>query len=210
MRCLGRLVLLAILIVAAAIAWLYRDDLRRWVDSTLHPAAAMARVGHPSPAALTAANTKLDGLQRGRSDSVVLTANEMASLLAHGTSLLPGSAFDSITVELGDRSARIRTLLDSAAIPARIRAMIPGGAHRYEELVLSGSLTPVRAGVAEMELQHVTVRGVPLPSDVVARLVGEATGRRSDNRIEVTLPQTVSGFRVRPEGVAVYRPGVHP
>jgi len=207
MRCLGRLVLLFVLLVAVGAAWLYRDDLRRWVDATLHPAAAMARIGRPSPEGLNSATAKLDGLQRSAGDSVVLTANEMASLLARGTSFLPGVAFDSITVELGDRTTRIRTLLDSASIPSRIRALIPGGARRYEEVVLRGTLTPVRAGLAELELQHVTVRGIPLPSDVIARLATEVTGKPNSGRVEVVLPQTVGGFRIRPEGVAIYRQG---
>jgi len=50
---------------------------------------------------------------------VVLTPSEMASLLAQGASFLPGATFDSISVELGDRTARIRTLVDSATIPPR-------------------------------------------------------------------------------------------
>lgn len=207
MRCLGRLVLLLVLLLAAAAAWLYRDSLRRWVDTELHPAAAARRIGRPSMPALKAATAKLDSLQRTRADSIVLTASEMASLLAQGTSLLPGATFDSISVELGDRTTRIRTLIDSASIPPRVRALIPGGANRYEEVVLSGTLTPVHAGLAELELQHVTLRGIPMPADLVARLAGEATGKGTEGRFAMVLPQTVGGFRVRPEGVAIYRQG---
>lgn len=205
MRCLGRLILLVFLLIAAGAAWLYRDELRRWVDGELHPAAAAARVGRPSPGSLKSALAKLDGLQRTRSDSVVLTASEMASLLAQGASFLPGATFDSVSVELGDRTARIRTLLDSSVIPSQVRALIPGGVHRYEELVVRGSLTPVRAGLGELELQHVAVRGIPLPSELFARLASQISGKSNDGRLELVLPQTVGGFRVRPEGVAIYR-----
>ena len=208
MRCLGRLILLAALLAAAAAAWLYRDDLRRWADQQLHPAIAAARIGHPSPGALRSAMAKLDSLQRTRQDSVVLTANEMASLLAQGTTFLPGISFDSISVELGDRTTRIRTLVDSASIPARWRALIPGRPARFEEVVIGGTLTPVHAGLAELQLQHLTVHGIPLPSDLIARLATHASGRGSDGRLEVVLPPTVGGFRVRPDGVAIYRRGV--
>jgi hypothetical protein len=207
MRCLGRLVLLVVLLLAGGVAWLYRDDLHRWVDAQLHPAAALARIGHPSPGALRSATAKLDSLQRTHRDSVVLTPAEMASLVAQGTAFLPGVAFDSITVELGDRSARIRTLVDSAAIPATIRSLMPGGPRRFEEVILRGSLTPVHAGLGELEVQHVTIRGVPLPSELVARLATQVSGRGTDGRIDVVLPETVGGFRVRPDGVAIYRQG---
>ena len=207
MRCLGRLILLVLLLGVAGVAWLYRDDLRRWAEQELHPTTAAARVGHPSPAALRSALAKLDSLQRTRQDSVVMTSSEMASLLVQGATLVPGVVLDSTTVELGDRSTRIRTLVDSANIPATWRALIPGRRERFEEIVIRGVLTPVHAGLAELELQHVSVHGVPLPSSVIGRLLTNATGRGSDGRVEVVLPQTVGGFRVRADGVVIYRQG---
>jgi hypothetical protein len=207
MRCLGRLILLVFLLGAAGVAWLYRDDLRRWTEQQLHPATAAARIGRPSPAGLASALAKLDSLQRTRQDSVRVTPNEMASLLVQGTTFLPGSTFDSISVEFGDRTTRIRTLIESASIPSTWRALIPGRPERFEEVVIRGVLTPVHTGLAELELQHVSVRGIPLPSDVIGRLVANATGRGSDGRLEVVLPQTVGGFRVRRDGVVVYRQG---
>jgi hypothetical protein len=208
MCCLGRLILLVVLLLAAGAAWLYRDDLRRWADQQLHPASAAARIGRPSPGALRSAMIKLDSLQRTRQDSVILTASEMASLLARGATFLPGTTFDSVSIELGDRTTRIRMLIDSASIPARCRALIPGRPTRFEEVVIGGTLTPVHAGLAELEVQNVSVHGIPLPSDVIVRLAPNASGRGSEGRLEVVLPQTVGGFRIRPDGVAIYRQGV--
>lgn len=206
MRCLGRLLLLVVLLVLAGVAWLYRDDLRRWIDRKLNPAAAAARIGHPSTEALTSAMSKLTALQSARRDSVVLTANEMAALLTRGTNFLPGATRDSLSIELGDRAIRIRTVVDSARIPAKWRELIPG--HRpFEEVTVKGRLTPVHAGLAELQLQHVAVRSVPLPSDLVGRMATQILGHGSEGRVEIVLPEIVGGFRVRPEGVAVYRQG---
>jgi hypothetical protein len=208
MRCLGRLILLVLLLSAAGVAWLYRDDLRRWSEQQLHPATAAARIGHPSPGALRSALAKLDSLQRAHQDSILITSSEMASLLVQGITFLPGIAFDSISVELGDHTTRIRTLVDSADIPARWRGLIPGRPQRFEEVIARGTLTPVHPGLAELELQHLSVHGIPLPSDVIGRLATSASGRGADGRLEVVLPQTVGGFRVRPDGVVIYRQGV--
>jgi hypothetical protein len=207
MRCLGRLLLMFVLVFAAAAAWLYRRDLRRLIDRKLHPAVAAARIGHPSTGAFTSAMSKLSSLQRARQDSVVLSPDEMVALLARDAGFLPGATFDSISIELGDRTIRVRTVVDSTRVPARLRALIPGR-RPYEEVIVEGTLTPVHAGLAEFEPQHVRVRGVPLPSDIVVRLATQLTGRGSDGRLEIVLPQVVGGFRVRPEGVAVYRQGV--
>jgi hypothetical protein len=206
MRCLGRVVLLVVLLAAAGAAWLFRDDLHRWIDRTLHPAAAAARIGRPSTEALTAAMSRLSALQGARKDSVVLSANQLATLLVRGANFLPGAVRDSLTVELEDRAVRIRTVVDSSRIPATLRALIPG--HRpFEEVTVRGTLTPVHAGLAELQIQHVAVRGVPLPSELVGRIVSQITGHGSDGRLEIVLPDVVGGFRVRPGGVTVYREG---
>jgi hypothetical protein len=209
MRCLGRLVLLVVLLVLAGAAWLFRDDLHRWIDRQLHPAAAAARIGHPSTEALTSAMTKLEALQGARRDSVVLTADELATLLARGTNFLRGPVRDSLTVELEDRAIRIRTVIDSARIPATLRELIPGR-RPYEAVTVRGTLTPVRAGLAELQLQHVAVRGIPLPSELVGRIATQIAGHSSEGRLEIVLPEVVGGFRVRPDGVAVYRDGGRP
>jgi len=206
MRCLGRLISGLLLVMVLAAAWLYRDDLQRWVRERLHPGEAALRIGHPSASALASATRKLDSLGAHRLDSVVVNADEMASLLVAGVNFLPGRAFDSVSVELGQREVRIRTMIDSAAIPPQVRDILPGH-RRYEVLTARAAINPVRAGEAELQLRHVEVRGIPLPSSLVTRVAGELTGGGRDGRLVVDLPQAVSGFRVRPDGVAIYREG---
>lgn len=199
-----------ILALLVAGAWVYRDNVRRLVHQTLGTAPAVSPVGRPTPAALASAHHKLDSLRDFHRDSVRLTPNETAALLAAGSSVLPGSSFDSISIELGDRTLRVRTLVDSARIASRIRAFIPGTPSRYEEVIVRGTLTPVHAGLAEFDVEHVSLHGIPLPVDVVTRIVQASTGRTQGTTLNVVLPQVIGGFRVHPDGVTVYRDGGRP
>ncbi len=210
MRCLGRLVLAILLLLLVAAGWLYRDELTRWLRGRLNPASQAARIGHPSDGAMHSAMQKGDSLLRFHPDSVLLSPDEMASLIASGARFLPTGALDSISVELGDRTIRMRTLVRTAKLPKRLLDYLPVTPDSLEEVIASGTLTPVRSGVAELALTRVLVRGLPVPSELVARMVGKVTGRADDGRLEILLPSTISGFRVRTTGVTIYRNGGRP
>jgi len=137
-------------------------------------------------------------------DSVLLAADELASLVVRGTELLGVQGVDSVSVELGDRSIRVRAMVDQSRLPDRIRRVIPGDAAGWEEVIAEGELNPSRAGMAEWKLERVIVRGLPLPADLVGRVVNRLTGTDNDGRLVVKMPPQVTGFRVRPEGVAIY------
>ncbi|MES2123280.1 MAG: hypothetical protein V4503_01205 [Gemmatimonadota bacterium] len=207
MRCLGRIVLLFLALLLLAAGWLYRTELVRWGRGILDPLSVVRRTGHPSPVATASATWKVDSLMRSGADSILLTADEMASLVARGAGFIPEAPLDSISVELGDRSIRMRTMVNSDRLPARVIQMLPVTPHGYQEVIAEGALTPARTGVAEWRLERVRVRGLPVPSDLVARIIGKATGRESDGRLEIAMPRGITGFRVRPEGVAIYRSG---
>ncbi len=206
MRCLGRLVLLVVVLLLLAAGWLYRTELTRYVRGVVDPMSVARRTGAPSPEALASAERKLVTLAASRPDSILLGADELASLLARGTELLGLGGVDSVTVELGDRRVRVRAMVNTATLPARVRDLIPGS-NPWEEVIAEGPLSPIRTGVAEWSLERVIVRGLPLPADVVTRVLARVTGQESDGRIVVTMPREVRGFRVRPEGVAIYRSG---
>lgn len=204
MRCLGRLITLIVVLLLLAAAWLYRDELLRWGRGIVDPISVQRRMGTPSPASLASAIAKVDSLERNRPDSVLLNADEMASLVTAGASFLGDATIDSVTVELGDRTVRVRGMVDAGRLPQRWRDVIPINLSGLQEVIAAGTITPARPGVAEWDLERVMVRGIPVPSDLIARAVGSATGHTTDGRLEIALPRRITSFRVRPEGVALY------
>lgn len=204
MRCLGRIVSLILLVILLAAGWLYRTEITRAIRSITDPMSVVRRTGTPSPEALARAERKIVTLTSEQPDSVLLAADELASLVVRGTELLGVQGVDSVSVELGDRSIRVRAMVDQSRLPDRIRRVIPGDAAGWEEVIAEGELNPSRAGMAEWKLERVIVRGLPLPADLVGRVVNRLTGTDSDGRLVVKLPPQVTGFRVRPEGVAIY------
>lgn len=204
-RCLGRIVGFILLLLVIGLGWLYRTEITRYVRGIVDPISVARRSGRPSPAALASAEAKVGQLARERPDSILLTPSELVSLLGRGSSVLGFSGIDSLEIELGDRSVRVRSMINTSQLPERIRQLWPGTPEAYEEVIAEGGLTPARPGVAEWQLQRVIVRGLPLPSEVVGRLIAQATGQGSDGRITLPLPADIQGFRVRPEGVAIFR-----
>lgn len=194
-----------VMILLLAAGWLYRDELTRWGRGIVDPMSAVRRTGTPSATALDQATTKIRSLGQSDADSILLTASEFASLVVAEGNLLGVEGIDSVSVELGDRTIRVRTMLATDRLPERLRARLPNAVEPYEEVILKGDLVPARPGVGEWRFEQVLVRGLPLPADLVARVVGEITGRQRDGRLEILLPPSVAGFRVRPEGVAIYR-----
>jgi hypothetical protein len=205
MACLGRLVMAFVMILLLAAGWLYRDELTRWGRGIVDPMSAVRRTGTPSATAMDQATVKIGSLGQAGTDSIVLTASEFASLVVAEGNLLGITGIDSVSVELGDRTIRVRTMLATDRLPERLRTRLPAVVEPYEEVILKGEVVPARPGVGEWRFEQVLVRGVPLPAELVTRVVGEVTGRQRDGRLEILLPAGVAGFRVRPEGVAIYR-----
>lgn len=206
MRCLGRLVSLVVLLLLLAGAWLYRGELLRWGTGIVDPMSVARRTGTPSESSLARAREKVSSLPSiSPRDSIVLTADELASLAIEGSSLLGVSAIDSLSLELGDRRIRVTAMIDTERLPESVRRVVPAGLGPREEIVVEGPLTPERPGVAEWQFDRVIIRGLPVPAEIVTRILGETVGGGGEGRIRVALPPQIHGFRVRPEGVALYR-----
>ena len=91
-----RLLSLLLILALAAAGWLYRDQLLEWGRGVTGARRATVSVGTPSPAGLARARAALARLQRGEADSVVLDADESASLMAQALGPVVTGQLDSV------------------------------------------------------------------------------------------------------------------
>lgn len=193
-----------VLLVVLAVGWFYREEIVRVARLQLGMPELPSRVGLPDAGGAERARVRMDSLVRSRADSVVLSAGEMASLIDADLRRLAAGAPDSISVELGERELTVRGQISTEPIPAAIRDILGGALGTREEVELTGSLGLQRAGVGELEVRRVRVRGFPVPRDLVDRLVGRYVPRASGPLVSFDLPAAVTGIRVTPSGVILY------
>ena len=195
-----RLLLLALLAVGGYLAWTNRDAIRRRVhqwtaDST---AAEPVRVG--DPAGGPPARDKLLRLGQPGRDSVVLSAREVADLLAEGAAARIPGAVDSIQAGLGPDQITLSARVDTRRIPL---GPLGGVLRDHERVEARGRVSFRRPGLAEWELTRARVRGIPLPPQAL-RLLGGAFGGQDLQRFAVPLPPLVAGLRVSEAGLVIY------
>ena len=170
--CLKGLVKLGCLVAvlgALALAWWYREPIlrtgARWFGrSQALPPVADTAVGAPTPAATASGKSKLDSLgavRRSAPDSVVLSPNEMASLIGSGIDWSVRKTFDSLRVELFEGSLAIHARLDTRALPPGTLGPLAGFVGEREPLRLGGTLAIVRPG--KERLPEAPPQPAPLP-----------------------------------------------
>ena len=117
---------------------------------------------------LASAEAKLEALgQRGGPDSVLLNANELASLIGRGIDWSVRKAFDSLRVELLDGKLAVDTRLDTKLIPASELGPLQGMLAPREPLRMVGTLSVARPGVARWAVTELSLRGFPFPAPAV-------------------------------------------
>ncbi len=202
MRCLGRLILLFILVVGAAAGWLFlRDDARRvWyrVSGTPEP-----EVVAPSEELAADAATKLDRLASGEADRATLSSVEAESLLLfrYG-SMLPGFihaprvVFDDGRIRLSGRIPidRLPSLSDVEELE-EVLALMPD----TTSFEITTQLIPLDSGRAALALDGMEAARIPLPKRLAAPLL-----RRLGRRDEPGLPADAVAFRLPAGAGAAY------
>ena len=200
-RALGCLVVVG----ALALGWLYRDQVvrtaRGWLDHAEAPAVVTSS-GRPGAKALASAKSKVDSLNGWRADSVLLTPSELASLVGDGMDAEVRRQLDSLRVEPLDGEIRIRARLRTGRLPSDVLGPLAIVLHGSEPIVAIGPLRVVRPTVGQWDVRSIRIRELPLPADLVPRVVGRVLGDHQQETVPVRIPPGVRAIRLAP-GLAI-------
>jgi hypothetical protein len=200
----------AILAVLALIYWFREPIMRtgaRWFGgSQALPPVADTAVGAPTPRATASGDEKLSSLGApGGPDSVILTPNEMASLIGAGIDWNVRKMYDSLRVELQEGKLVIHARLDTRALPPGTLGPFSGMLGPREPLRMGGTVSVERPGMARFKVQDISVRGIEFPGPVVNSIAKQMAGAASNGAIPVKVDPAVTDVAVHPTGVVLYR-----
>lgn len=162
------------------------------------------RPGRPSAAALRSARAKEASMARRDGPSyVVLTADEMASLIADGLDPAARAALDSLETTLMVDRFELRGQIKTAVLEGMLG---PLGAmlNEREPLVIAGAARVAGVGVVAWEPDSLMLRAFPFPRAAIPLLVNRLTGG-NDGTLLIAVPPTVGDLRIRPSGATFYR-----
>lgn len=195
-------VIMIVLVVAGAI--LYRREIREWGAGLFRP-AAIESVGRPGTRALDDAKEKVERLDRGRADSVVLRAAEMASLIGDGLDPAFRGHLDSLQVELLEGRIAVRARLRTEAIPPEALGPLSMFVQQWEPFAGAGPVRVVERGRAEWTLEELSLREIPFPREMTQWLVRNALGGTAEGAFPVQIPDGIGDAAVHPHGVVLYK-----
>ena len=203
---------LALLALALLAAWVFREPIlrtaSRWIGphGTALPPVTDTAVGAPTPTAVASAQTKLASLARsGGPDSVVLTPNEVASLIGGGVDWTVRKTFDSLRVELLNGAIAVHARLDTRRMPREALGPFAGVVRPQEPIRIAGPLTIARPGTARWAVRELSVRGIPVPDAVLKRIARDVAGADTGGAVKVQVNPAVADVAVSPVGLVCYR-----
>ena len=203
---------LALLALALLAGWVFREPIlrtaSRWIGphGTALPPVTDTAVGAPTPAAVASAQTKLASLARsGGPDSVVLTPNEVASLIGGGVDWTVRKTFDSLRVELLNGAIAVHARLDTRRMPREALGPLAGVVRPQEPIRIAGPLTIARRGTARWAVRELSVRGIRVPDAVLKRIARDVAGADTGGAVKVQVDPAVADVAVSPVGLVCYR-----
>lgn len=210
---LFRLFVFALLLVGVAAAYWYRQPIGRAFDrivgrrdTALPKVSPDSGIGAPTPSALASAQRKLATLAQPRGpDSVVLTPNEMASLVGNGIDWSVRKTFDSLRIELAEGSIAVNARLDTKLIPQDALGPLRGLLAEREPIRIAGPLRIARPGLARWTVQSIALRGFPFPAPAVKALARQTAGADTTGSVTMQVDPAVVALAIRPGSVVLYR-----
>jgi hypothetical protein len=212
--CLKGLLRLGCIVAIAAVLlvlWWFREPIlrtgARWFGSSQAlPPTADTAVGAPTPAAVASGQAKIASLGvAGGPESVVLTPNEMASLIGSGIDWRVRKTFDSLRVELLEGEFYVHARLDTRALPPQALGPLASIVEPREPLRLGGTLTIDRPGTARFTIREISLRGIAFPAPAVTSIARQMAGADRDGAIPVQVDRAIARVAVHPTGVVLYR-----
>lgn len=195
-----------VLLIALGLAWLYRDRLEHEVRQVIERVQGVvpSSSGRPGVSALESATAKVDSLNGWRADSVVLTPAEFASLVGSGMDRQLRGQLDSLQVELLDGEIRVSARLRTASLSPDLIGPLAGALGPTEPVDASGPVRVTKPGAGEWRVRTFRIGDIPVPDEMVPRLVGQALGDPRRTAVPVKVPAGVRAIRVRPGGATLY------
>jgi len=207
-----RLGCLVLMLAAGSAVWLYRAPIVRaasgWFGPhrTALPAVTDSAVGAPTPKALERTQTKIDRLKAPTGpDSVVLSANEIASMVGSGIDWSVRKSFDSLRVELFEGVLAVHCRLDTRAIPPDVLGPLAVMLNPMEPLRIAGPLRIERPGIARWTIKQLSLRGMAFPDVLVTQLAQRMAGADADGAVPLRVSPAFQDVAIHPTGVVLYR-----
>lgn len=203
---------LALLLLVGAGVWRVRRPLMRYGSELLpRPSAPSPRVGDtavgaPTPKALESTQGKLGHLAGPAGpDSVVLSANEVASLIGSGIDWSVRKSFDSLHVQLLEGSVAVYCRLNTRVIPPDVLGPLTSVLNPMEPLRLAGPVRIDRPGTVLWRVEELSLRGVQFPGPMVTMLARRVAGADSTGSVPLRVSPAFRDVAIHPFGVILYR-----
>jgi hypothetical protein len=213
MRCLGRTILLLVVVVLAAILWISRDRWLRYLPGSHGTAAVTEPVWEPlTPDAAARGKRAIDALS-ARTGPVFanLKGAEVASyIFQRAGAALPAASDSAEAAVIGD-VLYVRAIVPMKEVAASGALGPLGGLHNEREpLTLGGTLHVIRPGLSEFQLREVKLREFKVPGGIIPRLVKQLDrGPRPDgvsaDGIAVKTPESLADVRIANHRVTLYK-----
>lgn len=203
-----RLLMVLLLLLSIGGGWLYRHELagmwRFWRSGVTQEAPV---TGHASARGLASATDLVDSLNGWRADSIILTADQLASLLQAGLGGAAARYLDSVAVTLGTDHATVSALLATEAIPRGALGPFRPLVRARERISVGGKLVVLGKESGALQVDAVKLRGIPFPSSLIGRFMSSSLDASEDGTVRFALPPGIRDLRVRPSGVVLYGGG---